>query len=99
MKSEKNFNISFEELARRGQQVLAQRSEVSLSQALEQIRLLKANSKVGQSSKKSRTDSINIHQYNAEIHKAMERMDAGEFYTHDQVKEMSKDWLNGKEAT
>ena len=39
---------------------------------------------------------IGIDQYNAEIAEAMKTMDAGEFYTHDQVKEMSKGWLNGK---
>ena len=37
-----------------------------------------------------------IDQYNAEIEEAMKSMDAGEFYTHEQVKQMSKDWLNGK---
>jgi len=26
----------------------------------------------------------------------MKRMDDGEFYTHEQVVEMSKGWLNGK---
>jgi len=57
MKSKNNFNISFEELASKGQQIVAQRSEVSLSEALEQIQLLKANSKVEQSSKKDRTNS------------------------------------------
>lgn len=39
---------------------------------------------------------LELEQYNAEIEEAMKRMDAGEFYTHDQVKEMSKGWLNGK---
>ena len=57
MKSKPNFNISFEELASKGKQIVAQRSEVSLSEALEQIRLLKANSKVEQSSKKGKTSS------------------------------------------
>lgn len=38
---------------------------------------------------------LELEQYNAEIEEAMKRMDAGEFYTHDQVKEISKGWLNG----
>jgi len=39
---------------------------------------------------------ISVEQYNAEIDAAMKRMDAGESYTHEQVLEMSKGWLNGK---
>jgi hypothetical protein len=39
---------------------------------------------------KDDTTPISIDQYNAEIEEAMKRMDAGEFYTHDQVTEMSK---------
>jgi hypothetical protein len=45
---------------------------------------------------KDDTTPISIEQYNTEMAEAMQRMDAGEFYTHDQVKEMSKGWLNGK---
>lgn len=45
---------------------------------------------------KDDTAPISIQQYNAEIDEAMKRMDAGEFYTHEQVAEMSKSWLNGK---
>jgi hypothetical protein len=45
---------------------------------------------------KDDTAPISIEQYNAEIDEAMKRMDAGEFYTHEQVKEMAKGWLNGK---
>jgi len=45
---------------------------------------------------KDDTSPISIEQYNAEIEEAMKSMDAGEFYTHEQVKEMSKGWLNGK---
>ena len=52
MRSEKNFKISLTELALRGQQIIAQRAEISLSKALEQVQLLKLNSKVKQSSKK-----------------------------------------------
>jgi Protein of unknown function (DUF2442) len=40
--------------------------------------------------------TIDIGQYNAEVDEAMKRMDAGEFYTHNQVKEMAKGWLNDK---
>ncbi len=57
MESEKNLNISFQELALRTREIIAQRSEISFAKALEQVQLLKANSKVGQSSKKSRADS------------------------------------------
>jgi len=39
---------------------------------------------------------ISIEQYNKEIDEAMTRMDAGEHYTHEQVAEMSKTWVNGK---
>ena len=45
---------------------------------------------------KQDTTPISIVQYNTEIDEAMKQMDAGEFYTHEQVGEMSKDWLNGK---
>jgi predicted transcriptional regulator len=45
---------------------------------------------------KDDTAPISIDQYNAEIDEAMKRMDDGEFYTHEQVVEMSKGWLNGK---
>jgi predicted transcriptional regulator len=41
-------------------------------------------------------ETISIEQYNQEIDEAMERMDAGDFYTHEEVVEMSKTWLNDK---
>lgn len=41
-------------------------------------------------------NGINITEYNKEIDEAMARIDAGEFYTHEQVVEMSKQWLSGK---
>ncbi len=41
-------------------------------------------------------EPISIEQYNQEIDEAMERIDAGDFYTHEEVVEMSKTWLNGK---
>lgn len=44
---------------------------------------------------KEDTGEISIAQYNREIDEAMQRMDNGEFYTHEQVVEMSKTWLNG----
>jgi len=33
---------------------------------------------------------INLKQYNKEIEDAMQRMDKGEFYTHEEVVQMSK---------
>jgi hypothetical protein len=45
---------------------------------------------------KDDTTPITLEQYNTEIDEAMKAMEDGEIYTHDQVKQMSKDWLNGK---
>jgi len=45
---------------------------------------------------KDDTAPTSIEQYNAEIDAAMKRMDAGEFFTHEEVIEMSKGWLHGK---
>lgn len=45
---------------------------------------------------KDDSSPISIEQYNAEIDEAMKRMDAGEFYTHEDVVQMAKGWLNGK---
>jgi len=45
---------------------------------------------------KKETNHISLEQYNKEIDEAMQRIDAGEFYTHEEVTEMSKKWLNGK---
>jgi hypothetical protein len=45
---------------------------------------------------KDDTTSISLEEYNLELEAAMKRMDAGELYTHEQVVEMSKSWLNGK---
>jgi hypothetical protein len=40
---------------------------------------------------------ISIEQYNKEIDEAMKEIDAGEFYTHEEVIEMAKKWVkNGK---
>jgi hypothetical protein len=57
MKPVKNFKISLEEMSLRGKKIIAQQSEISFTKALAQIELLKKNSKVGQSSKKSRPAS------------------------------------------
>jgi len=35
---------------------------------------------------------ISIDQYNKEIDEAIARVEAGEFYTHEEVERMSKDW-------
>ena len=45
---------------------------------------------------KENAGHVSIEQYNLELEEAMKRMDAGESYTHEQVTEMSKKWLNGK---
>ena len=38
------------------------------------------------------THRISIEQYNREIDEAMERVKNGQFYTHEEVVEMSKKW-------
>ena len=38
------------------------------------------------------TDRITIEQYNKEIDEAIARVEAGEFFTHEEVEKMSKDW-------
>jgi hypothetical protein len=43
---------------------------------------------------KDDTTPISVEEYNLELEAAMKRMDAGEFYSHEQVVEMSKNWLN-----
>ena len=35
---------------------------------------------------------ISIEQYNKEIDEAIARVEAGEFYTHEEVEQMSKEW-------
>jgi hypothetical protein len=35
---------------------------------------------------------ISIEQYNKEIDEAVARVEAGEYYTHDDVERMAKDW-------
>lgn len=56
----KNLKISLEELSLKGQQIHAQRSEITYEQAVAQVQWLKQTSKVSQSSKKSRP--IHIYQ-------------------------------------
>jgi hypothetical protein len=48
----KNFKISLEEMSLKGKKIIAQQSEISLSKALAQIQLLKANSKINNKFKK-----------------------------------------------
>ena len=38
------------------------------------------------------TAGVSLEQYNKEIDEAMARVEAGEFYTHDEVKKMAKEW-------
>ncbi len=38
------------------------------------------------------TDRVSIEEYNKEIDEAVARVEAGEFYTHEEVVKMSKDW-------
>jgi hypothetical protein len=45
---------------------------------------------------KEETYPVSIEQYNLELAEAMTRVDKGEFFTQDQVVEMSKTWLHGK---
>jgi predicted transcriptional regulator len=35
---------------------------------------------------------VSIEQYNKEIDEAIARVEAGEFYTHEEVERMSKEW-------
>ena len=38
------------------------------------------------------TERLSIEEYNKEIDEAVARVEAGEFYTHEEVVKMSKDW-------
>lgn len=38
------------------------------------------------------TERVSIEQYNKEIDEAVARVEAGEFYTHEEVERMSKEW-------
>lgn len=51
------LKISFQEMALRGVEVLAQQPKITFSQAVEQAQRLKENSKVHSSSKKSKKDT------------------------------------------
>lgn len=35
---------------------------------------------------------VSIEQYNKEIDEAIARVEAGEYYTHEEVEQMAKDW-------
>jgi hypothetical protein len=37
-------------------------------------------------------EKISVEQYNKEIDEAIARVEAGEFYTHEEAEKMSKDW-------
>jgi hypothetical protein len=54
MKSGTNWKISFMELSFRNSRILAQQSEISFAQAIQQVQRLKGTSKVNDTSKKSR---------------------------------------------
>ena len=38
------------------------------------------------------TDRITIEQYNKEVDEAIARIESGEFFTHEEVEKMSKNW-------
>ena len=42
--------------------------------------------------KQGKTKRISIEQYNKEIDEAVARVEAGEFYTQEEVEQMSKEW-------
>jgi predicted transcriptional regulator len=43
-------------------------------------------------SRKKKISRISIEQYNKEIDDAIARVEAGEFYTQEEVEKMSKEW-------
>ena len=57
MISDKKLKISLQEMSSRGQKIIAQQSETSYLQAKQQVEQLKRDSKVSNSSKKSRPNS------------------------------------------
>jgi hypothetical protein len=42
--------------------------------------------------RKSKTATITIERYNKEIDEAVARVEGSDFYTHDEVEQMAKDW-------
>jgi predicted transcriptional regulator len=46
--------------------------------------------------RKQKPERISIEQYNKEIDEAEAEIERGEFYTHEEVVEMSKKWVHGK---
>ncbi len=45
---------------------------------------------------KDEVGRVGIEQYNRELEEAMAQIDGGQSFTHDQVIEMSKNWLSGR---
>jgi predicted transcriptional regulator len=41
-------------------------------------------------------ENISIEQYNKEIEESESEIEKGEFYTHEEVVKLSKQWVNGK---
>ncbi|MES2113277.1 MAG: hypothetical protein V4577_31285 [Bacteroidota bacterium] len=42
--------------------------------------------------RENKTDRINIEQYNREIDEAIARVESGDYFTHEDVEKMAKDW-------
>jgi len=42
--------------------------------------------------REKKAKQISVEQYNKEIDEAIDRVEAGEFYTQEEVERMSKDW-------
>jgi len=42
--------------------------------------------------REKKSPRISIEQYNKEIDEAIARVEAGEYYTHEEVERMAKDW-------
>jgi predicted transcriptional regulator len=42
--------------------------------------------------RETNTANISVEQYNREIDEAIARVEAGEYFTHDEVERMAKDW-------
>jgi hypothetical protein len=64
---------------------VSQLSEIQKKSLLEKVKsFLKIN--------KIQPERITIEQYNREIDEAIARVEAGDFYTQDEVERMSKEW-------
>jgi predicted transcriptional regulator len=42
--------------------------------------------------RETNTANISVEQYNREIDEAIARVEAGEYFTHEEVERMAKDW-------